>query len=73
MPTSIARLTTDLMPYLPMVNAIAPKAPMGAAFIRIATILKIGCANAVMNERMGFPRSPTIASEMPNNTATNST
>jgi hypothetical protein len=33
-----ARLAIEPMPYLPMVKAKAPKAPMGAAFIRMAPV-----------------------------------
>ncbi|MNY31242.1 hypothetical protein D3C86_1653980 [compost metagenome] len=73
MPISIARLVTDEMPYLPMVKAMAPKAPMGAAFISIATSLKIGYIRACMKSVTGLPFSPTIPSAMPKRTEKNST
>ena len=56
-----------------MVKAIAPKAPIGAAFIRIATSLKIGVESACRKSSTGWPRSPTIASDRPNSTEQNST
>ena len=52
---------------------MAPNAPMGAARIRMATSLNTGEASACRKAVTGRPRSPTMASEMPNNTATNST
>ena len=56
-------------PYLPMVKAIAPNAPIGASFITKATILKItidNCSNALVTRAA---RSPTIASATPNRIA----
>ena len=62
------------MPYLPMVKAIAPNAPIGAAFIRIATSRNIDQRSAARAGRApARPRSPTSASAMPNRIATNST
>ena len=63
----------DAMPYLPMVKAKAPKAPMGAAFIRMSTTRKIA---KLADSRMfstGLPLSPTRIRPMPNRIATNST
>ena len=61
------------MPYLPMVKAMAPKAPIGAAFIRISTSLKIGLVIACRKFSTGAPRSPTMASAMPKSIEKNST
>ena len=51
----MARLAIEPMPYLPMVKAMAPKAPIGAAFIRIATSLKIGAGQRLqeIDHRLG--------------------
>ena len=56
-----------------MVKAMAPKAPSGAAFIRMPTSLNTGAVSASRKLSTGLPASPTMASEMPNSTATNST
>ena len=56
-----------------MVKAIAPKAPIGAAFIRMCTSLNTGATSASRKFRIGLPFSPTEASAMPNSTAMNST
>ncbi|MNT90756.1 hypothetical protein D3C72_2317390 [compost metagenome] len=56
-----------------MVKAIAPNAPMGAAFITMWTILNTGVVIASKNCSTGLPRSPAMARPMPNSTATNST
>ena len=68
-----ARLATEPMPYLPMVNAMAPKAPIGAAFMRMATRRKIGVVSACRKSVTGLPLSPTMPSAMPNRTEKNST
>jgi len=46
----------DLMPYLPTVNAMAPNAPTGAAFIKMATSLKMGRVSCSKNVRDRFAR-----------------
>ena len=61
------------MPYLPMVKAMAPKAPIGAAFIRISTSLNIGLVIDCRKSSTGLPRSPTAARLMPKSTEKNST
>ncbi len=61
------------MPYWPIVNAIAPKAPTGAAFIKIATSLKTALVADSSMASNGSPRSPINASAMPKRIATNST
>jgi hypothetical protein len=61
------------MPYLPMVKAIAPNAPIGAARIRMCTSRNTGAVSASSRSSTGLPRSPTSANAMPNNTDTNNT
>jgi len=56
-----------------MVKAIAPKAPIGAARIRVWTSLNTGTVSASKNARTGWPRSPLDASAMPNSTAISNT
>ena len=46
-------------PYLPMVNAMAPKAPIGATFITMPTMPKKTCAVWSMMPSSGLPRSPS--------------
>ena len=67
------KLLIECNPYLPIVNAIAPNAPIGATFITIETNLNIGAAATCSKSVIGLPRSPTEAKEIPNNTETNST
>ena len=61
------------MPYFPMVKAIAPNAPIGAARITSATIRKTTALIPSSARNTGAAGSPTIANEMPNRTATNRT
>ena len=56
-----------------MVKAMAPKAPMGAAFITMFTSLNTGLVRASKKFSTGLPASPTMASDTPNSTATSST
>ena len=63
----------DEMPYLPMVNAIAPNAPTGAKFISIATMRNTGADNSCNKLVIGRALSPTIASDTPNKIDTNKT
>ena len=60
-------------PYLPMVKAMAPNAPIGAARIRMCTRRNTGAVSASSRFSTGRPFSPTSASDRPNSTATNST
>ena len=55
-----------------MVKAIAPNAPIGAAFIRIATTLKTASDTSSSAWSSRSPRSPISARPMPNRIATNS-
>ena len=46
------------MPYLPMVNAIAPKAPIGATFMMMPTMPKNACETMSMMARTGLRARP---------------
>ena len=63
----------ECRPYFPTVNAIAPNAPNGAAFINMETTLNIGVVAARSKSVIGRAFSPTEAREMPNKTETNKT
>ncbi|MNY60597.1 hypothetical protein D3C86_1971720 [compost metagenome] len=52
---------------------MAPNAPIGAAFIRIATSLKIGSVSACRKSTTGSAFLPTMARARPNRTEMNST
>ena len=61
------------MPYFPIVKAIAPKAPSGAARMTIATMPKKTCAALSITDRTGLPRSPAMWSAKANSIEMNST
>ena len=61
------------IPNLPIVNAIAPNAPIGASRIRIFTIPNTAFVSAPMKSTSGFARAPTIESAKPKRIAINST
>src|SRR5471030_547100 len=61
------------MPYLPMVKAIAPKAPIGATFMTMLTTPKTACEISSISLVTGLPRSPSSDSEKPNRMAISST
>ena len=61
------------MPYLPTVNAIAPKAPTGASRITRLTISKSVCPARSSLSASGFARGPRRESAIPNSTANRST
>ncbi|MNL59569.1 hypothetical protein D3C87_1833100 [compost metagenome] len=65
-PTSLARDVIDPKPYFPTVNAIAPKAAIGATFITMPTTLNIACENASRTLITGFARRPMWNSAIPN-------
>src|SRR5215211_7168569 len=65
--------TSVLTPYLPIVNAIAPNAPIGATFMMKPTILKKMWLVRSIRRRTGSPRSPSICSPKANRMAKNST
>jgi hypothetical protein len=56
-----------------MVKAMAPNAPTGAAFIRMATTLNITIDRSSNSSPHGRRARPTSASAMPNRIETNST
>ncbi len=47
------------MPYLPIVNAMAPKAPTGATFMITPTMPNSTCETMSMKFVTGLPRSPS--------------
>ncbi len=61
------------MPYFPMVKLIAPRAPIGAAFIIILTIVKSIPVNDFIPFTTGFTLSPSFDMANPNKTDTSST
>ena len=61
------------MPYLPIVNDIAPNAPIGAKFIKIDTILNTGADKSCKKSVIVRAFSPTIANDIPNKIDTNKT
>ena len=61
------------MPYLPMVNAIAPNAPMGASFMMKPTTRKSPCETFSMKLTTGRPSSPAEASASPKSSEKSST
>ena len=56
-----------------MVKAKAPNAPMGAAFMTMATSLKTATLSVSNRSSTGWARSPISARETPNRMETNST
>ena len=60
-------------PYLPMVKAMAPKAPIGAAFITMPTMPKKTCAVWSMIASSGLPFSPSQCSAKAKRIANSST
>jgi hypothetical protein len=69
----MARLATEAMPYLPIVKAKAPKAPIGAAFITMCTNLKNAWATSSRKSTTGLAGSPTRVSDRPNRIEISST
>jgi hypothetical protein len=55
---------SEAKPYLPMVKAMAPKAPMGAKIIRIFTTRKTICVSDSSSATIGLARGP--ADDNPN-------
>ncbi|MNV02348.1 hypothetical protein D3C71_925820 [compost metagenome] len=56
-----------------MVKAMAPNAPMGAAFITMLTTLNTGTVSDSRKACTGLPALPDRANATPNSTATSST
>ena len=61
------------MPCWPMVKAIAPNAPIGAAYIRMWTIRNTTAVSVWSVPSSRSPRAPISASAIPNRIATSST
>ncbi len=60
-------------PYLPIVKAMAPKAPIGAAYMTIRITPKNACPVRSIPAMIGRPRSPKCMSAKANTTEKNST
>jgi hypothetical protein len=58
---------------LPMANAMAPKAPIGAAYMTIRITWKNALPNRSMARTIGLPVSPMKCSAMANTTEKNRT
>ena len=65
--------TSEPTPYLPIVKAIAPKAPSGASFITLLTMPNSTWDTCSTKSNTGLPFSPIAASEKPNRMAISST
>ncbi len=61
------------MPYLPIVNAIAPNAPIGARLVIMRTMRKKVFDSSSIKPMTGFAGSPITASAVPNSMAISST
>ena len=72
-PISLTSGPSEETPYLPIVNARAPKAPIGAKCMRIFTIPNTASVNRFKKSKSGFDRGPAIESAKPNRTETSST
>ena len=59
------RLPIDLMPFLAMMNAIAPKAPNGASFIRKPNAANSAAENDSRPAQKGFSAVPARRSPKP--------
>src|SRR6202521_5144464 len=66
-PISLPSDTIDPSPYLPTVNAIAPKAASGASRMIIPTIEKMPWTNEWRKPIRGLAREPMCESAMPKN------
>ena len=67
---SDSRLPT---PYLPMVKAIAPKAPSGATFMMMPTMPNRTCESLSISSNTGLPFAPNACRAKPNRTENSST
>ena len=70
---SLANGPSEEMPNLPMVNAMAPKAPIGARRIRIFTTPNTACVSALNRSTSGLQRGPASDNAKPNRIATSRT
>ncbi len=69
MPISLSSGTSEPTPYLPMVKAIAPNAPIGASFVMMWTMPNSTRLVPSMKSVTTLPRSPRCASTLPNSSA----
>ncbi|CNU72017.1 Uncharacterised protein [Salmonella enterica subsp. enterica serovar Bovismorbificans] len=65
--------TREPTPYLPMVKAIAPNAPIGARRMIILMMPKMTCEKLSITLKMSWPLLPKRCSAKPNNTANSKT
>ncbi len=72
-PTSLSSGSSEPRPYLPIVNAIAPNAPMGATRVISVTMRKKTAENWLITPSSGAPLGPACDSAVPNSSATSST
>ncbi len=63
----------DANPYLPMVKAMAPNAPIGAKRIRMFTTRNTTCVSDSSSATIGFARGPADDKANPNRIETNTT
>src|SRR5918912_26434 len=70
---SSPRLVSVPIPYLPMANAIAPKAPIGAAYMTMRITWKKALPTRSMPRTIGLPASPIKCSAIANTTEKNRT
>ena len=73
MPISLPSDKSDPTPYLPIVNAIAPNAPIGATFMMMPTIENSTCEVFSTQSNTSVPRPPNLCSAKPNSTENSST
>src|SRR5439155_22188479 len=70
---NVASGPSELRPYRPTVNAIAPNAPMGAKRINILTMPKTTCVSASITSTRGLQRAPMLDKAKPNSNETRTT
>ena len=70
---SFASGMSDAMPYLPIVKAMAPKAPTGATRMIMPTIWKSTCELFSITSKMSVPRPPNLCRAKPKRTEKKST
>ncbi|MCY1311587.1 hypothetical protein D9M70_619010 [compost metagenome] len=62
---SLPRENSEPKPYLPIVNAMAPKAPIGARRMTMLTMRNMPCIRLSSVSTKGLPRGPTWARAIP--------
>ena len=73
MPISLPSESSEPRPYLPIVKAIAPKAPIGASRMIMPTMAKSTCDDFSIQSKTSVPRPPKRCSAKPNSTENSST